>query len=191
MDQFDKHCKLPQCKPNDRRGVSGTIIASCALAAGFIILAAVGLTVTLFVLFRPREPEINISAFQLPHFSFVNGTASFYFAEYAAVRNPNHAAFSHYGSSLQVLYGGGQVGFMYIPAGEVTGGQTLYMSASFPVESFRVLEDAPNGILELESSMIVKGRVRVLMYFTHHIEVDALCRIGVSGANGSVVGFRC
>ncbi|KAI0524380.1 hypothetical protein KFK09_003747 [Dendrobium nobile] len=92
--------------------------------------------VVFFVLFRPRDPEIHISAINLPQFSSVNGTARFYFAQYAAVRNPNRAAFSHYDSSLQVLYAGGQIGFMYIPAGEIAGGQTVYMSASFPIKSF-------------------------------------------------------
>ncbi|XP_020577750.1 uncharacterized protein LOC110022928 [Phalaenopsis equestris] len=174
-----------------RHGSGGTIIASCALAAGFIIIFAVGLTVVFFVLFRPRDPEIHISAVNLPQFSSANGTAKFYFAQNAAVRNPNRAAFSHYDSSLQVLYGGGQIGFMYIPAGEIAGGQTVYMSASFPISSFPLAASANGGIMEMESRMRVKGRVRVLMYFTHHIEATAGCRVGFSSTDGSVRGYEC
>ncbi|KAH0468390.1 hypothetical protein IEQ34_003423 [Dendrobium chrysotoxum] len=175
--------------PRQRHGGGGTIIASCALAAGFIILVSVVLTVVFFVLFRPRDPEIHISAVNLPQFASVNGTASFYFAQYAAVRNPNRAAFSHYDSSLQVLYAGVQIGFMYIPAGEIAGGQTVYMSASFPIKSFPL---APTGgLVEVQSRMRMKGRVRVLIYFTHHIDAAGECHVGFSSTDGSVLGYQC
>lgn len=178
----------PSQRPGGGGGGGGRLIASCALAAGFIILVAAGLTVVFFVLFRPRAPEIHVSSVQLQRFSSVNGTASFYYAQYAAVRNPNHAAFSHYDSSLQVLYAGGQIGFMYIPAGEIAGGHTVYMSASFPVDPFPL---AKGGIAVVASRMRVKGRVRVLMYFTHHVDAAASCRVGISSADGSVLGYRC
>ncbi|KAK8970243.1 hypothetical protein KSP40_PGU017133 [Platanthera guangdongensis] len=183
--------KSDDVHPPRKRRSGGTVVGSCALAAGFIILVAVGLTVAFFVVFRPRDPEIRVSSVQLPRFSSVNGTASFYFAQYAAVRNPNHAAFSHYDSSLQVLYAGGQIGFMYIPAGEIAGGHTVFMSASFPVDPFPVAASAGGGIVEVASRIRVKGRVKILMYFTHHVEAAAGCRLGVSTGNGSVIGFRC
>ncbi|PKA54413.1 hypothetical protein AXF42_Ash000246 [Apostasia shenzhenica] len=170
MDKAQEHCRPPQ---HSSRHGSGKII-SCALAAGFIIVFVVALAVASFFLLRPRDPEIRVVSVHLPRFSSINSTVRMNFAQYAAVRNPNRATFSHYDSWIQILYVGHQVGFMYIPAGEIAGGRTVYMSASFSVDSFP-LAAAQVGIFEVESRMRVKGRVRVLMYFTHHIEAAAGC----------------
>ncbi|PKA59068.1 hypothetical protein AXF42_Ash001161 [Apostasia shenzhenica] len=174
----------------ERRGGGRTILASCALAACFLILVAIALAVVFFVLFRPREPTIQVSAVQLPRFSSGNGTASFNFLQYAAVRNPNRASFSHYDSSLQLIYAGSQVGFMYIPAGEIDGGRTKYMEAGFSVPSFPVAA-SPAISMVVESRMRVKGRVRVLRFFTHPVEAKAGCRVAVSASDGSVLRFKC
>ncbi|KAK4742383.1 hypothetical protein SAY87_000384 [Trapa incisa] len=54
----------------------------------------------------------------------------------ASIRNPNRAAISHFGSSLQLLYSTNQVGFLFIPAGGIDAGRTKYMAATFNVQSF-------------------------------------------------------
>ncbi|WOL00809.1 hypothetical protein Cni_G09522 [Canna indica] len=168
-----------------------TNLASCLLATAFLLLVFAAAAVALFVLFRPRDPEIQVSAFQLPGFAASNGTLRFNFDQHASVRNPNRAAFSHYDSTLQLVYAGSQVGFMFIPAGQIAGGHTQYMSASFSIDAFPLAPAAPPGAVEVESRMRVKGRVRVLRFFTHHVETSADCRVGVSPADGSVLGFRC
>ncbi|XP_020574926.1 uncharacterized protein LOC110020959, partial [Phalaenopsis equestris] len=166
--------------------------SSCALAACFLVLVTTSLAITFFFLFRPRSPTIHVSAIQIPSFSFRNGTVSFTFAQYAVVRNPNRAAFSHYDSSLQLIYAGKQLGFIYIPAGEIDGGRTKNMGVKFSVESFDI-SAAPlkSGTMEVESRMKVKGRVSVLKFFTHHVEAAAGCSVGVSAGDGSVIGLRC
>ncbi|KAG0455750.1 hypothetical protein HPP92_023538 [Vanilla planifolia] len=170
------------------------IVSSCSLAFCFLVLVAVAIVVV-FVLFRPRSPTIQVSAVQIPGFSVGNGTVSFTYVQYAAVRNPNRAAFSHYDSSLQLIHAGNQVGFMYIPAGEIDGGRTKYMGAKFAVDSFPLAAAAAAAAgvadVEVESRMRVKGRVRVLRFFIHHVEAVAGCRVGVSAGDGSVVGVRC
>ncbi|MQL77313.1 hypothetical protein Taro_009734 [Colocasia esculenta] len=180
-------------------GGGKTNLASCLVATTFLILVLFALAAVVFVLFRPREPRIEVNAFQVPSFAAANGTVRFTFAQYATVRNPNRAAFSHYDSTLQLVYAGSQVAFMFIPAGEINGGRTQYMSATFDVGSFPLAAAAPPppptppgaGSLVVESRMKLKGKVRVLRFLTHRVEAAARCRVGVSVRDGSVLGFRC
>lgn len=58
---------------------------------------------------------------------------------------------------------------------------------TFPVAA----APAVAGTMEVESRMRVKGRVRVLMFLTHHIEATAGCLVAVSAGDGSVIGLRC
>ncbi|CAL9108343.1 uncharacterized protein LOC103994699 [Musa acuminata AAA Group] len=170
-----------------------TNLASCLVATAFLLLVVAAVAAALFVLFRPHDPEIQVSAVRLPGFAAANGTLRFAFDQYASVRNPNRAAFSHYDSTLQLVYAGNQVGFMFIPAGQIAGGRTQYMAASFAVNSFPLaaVPPTPGGTVEVNSRMRVKGRVRVLRFFTHHVEAVADCRVRASSADGSVLGFRC
>ncbi|KAF3328785.1 hypothetical protein FCM35_KLT05863 [Carex littledalei] len=166
-------------------------LASCAVATAFLLVLVCAGVIALFVIFRPHDPTIAISAVQLPGFASSNGTASFTYAQLAAVRNPNRNMLSHYDSSLVVLSRPqNQVaGFMFIPAGQIEGGRTQYMSASFNVAGFPVSGNPE--VVEVESRMKLKGRVAVLKFFTHHVETTKMCTIAVSSRDGSVLTLRC
>ncbi|GMH09330.1 hypothetical protein Nepgr_011171 [Nepenthes gracilis] len=185
-----------------------TNLASCIVATIFLIFVAIVILIVYFTLFKPKDPQIAVNAVQLPSFSIANGTVNFTFSQYVSVRNPNRAVFSHYDSSLQLLYSGGQVGFMFIPAGKIGPGRTEYMAATFSVESFPlspsstavplsagpVVTDGINRVaptLEIESRLHMEGRVRVLHFFTHYVEASADCRIAIAVNDGSVLGFHC
>lgn len=192
---------------------SSSAVASCVVASLFLLLAAGVAAAALFLLFRPRAPAIAVTAVQLPSFVFGNGTVAFTFQQLASVRNPNRAPLAHYDSSLHVAYAGGEVGSMYIPAGQIDGERTQYMATSFTVPAFAVSSSPPETIsvaasgpspaiaalaqqqappvMEVDSLLVVKGKVTVLRVFTHHIEAAKVCRIGVSPADGRVLGFRC
>ena len=134
----------------------------------------------------------------------------------SSVRNPNRAPLADYDSSLRVACAGGEVGSMYIPAGQIDGGRTQYMATSFNVPAFAVpgpaaaqpatisvpasgpsphvtaaLVEQQPPVMEVDSLLVVKGKVTVLKVFTHHVEAAKVCRIGVSPADGRVLGFRC
>ncbi|RLN31116.1 uncharacterized protein C2845_PM05G08690 [Panicum miliaceum] len=203
---------------------SSSPAASCVVALLFLLLAAGGAAAALFLLYRPRAPAIAVTAVQLPAFAAANGTVAFTFQQLASVRNPNRAPLAHYDSSLRVACGGGEVGSMYIPAGQIGGGRTQYMATSFNVPAFAVAGPAlssaaqpatisvpasgpsphvtaalveqqqqqqPPPVMEVDSLLVVKGKVTVLKVFTHHVEAAKVCRIGVSPADGRVLGFRC
>ncbi|EES17924.1 uncharacterized protein LOC8058289 [Sorghum bicolor] len=198
---------------------SSSPAASCVVAVLFLLLAAGGAAAALFVLFRPRAPDIAVTAVQLPAFAVANGTVAFTFQQLASVRNPNRSPLAHYDSSLHVAYAGGEVGSMYIPAGQIDGGRTQYMATSFTVPAFAVTVTATSAaaagqpttisvpasgpsphvtaalvqgpVMEVDSLLRVKGKVTVLKVFTHHVEAAKVCRIGVSPADGRVLGFRC
>ncbi|XP_074262957.1 uncharacterized protein LOC141585817 [Silene latifolia] len=198
----------PSKPPKPRR----TTLASCIVATVFLIFIIILIFILYFSLFKPKDPKINIAAVQIPVFNVSSNstTVSFTFSQYASVRNPNRALFSHFDSSLQLLYAGNQLAFMFIPAGNISAGHTVYMTASFSVQSFPImatevagnvpameLQPVTDGFgriqptMELESRMEMVGRVRVLWFFTHHIGVTADCRVSVAINDGSVIGFHC
>ncbi|KAJ4956729.1 hypothetical protein NE237_013512 [Protea cynaroides] len=203
---MNHHHHKPQRPPSGR-----TNLASCIVAIIFLIFVVMVILIVFFTLFKPKDPKISVNAVQLPTFSISNGTVNFIFSQYISVRNPNRATFTHYDSSLQLLYSGNQVGFMFIPAGNIDAGRTKYMSATFSVQSFPLMvapattttanagptvTDGFDGFrigptLELESRMRMAGRVRVLRFFTHHVEAKAGCRVAVAVNDGSVLGFHC
>jgi hypothetical protein len=190
------------------RSGSSSAVASCVVAVLFLLLATGGAAAALFLLYSPRAPAIAVTAVQLPAFAAANGTVAFTFQQLASVRNPNRSPLAHYRSSLHVAYGGGEVGRTYIPAGQIDGGRTEYMDTSFTVPAFaasaeqkqvtisvpaasaRVEQQQPPA-MEVESLLVVKGKVTVLKVFTHHVEAAKVCRIAVSPADGRVLGFRC
>lgn len=45
--------------------------------------------------------------------------------------------------------------------------------------------------MEIESKMEMAGRVRVLYFFTHHVETKSECRVVIAVKDGSVLGFHC
>lgn len=181
-------------KPENR-----TNLASCFVATIFLIFLLIVVFLLYFTLFKPQDPKIAVSAVQIPSFSATNGTVNFTFSQYASVRNPNRGTFSHYDSSLQLLYHGAQVGFMFVPAGKIAAGRTQYMAATFTVQSFPLgpgptLVNGPGNVgptLEMESKIEMAGRVRVLHLFSHHVEAKAECRVVIALTDGSVLGFRC
>ncbi|CAN0908842.1 hypothetical protein LINGRAHAP2_LOCUS25493 [Linum grandiflorum] len=279
-----------------RRPKSGrTNLASCIVATIFLIFLLIVILIVFFTVFKPKDLKISVNAVQLPSFSVSNNTVNFTFSQYVSLRNPNRASFSHYDSSLQLVYSGSQVGFMFIPAGQIDAGQTKYMAASFSVMSFplsfnpqaavnvapavtfgpgglvpgggrngvvpgfgsEVVKDGEengvgpgfgsagqmpggngvvpgfgsgggngvvpgfgsgggNGVnpgfgsaaagvsplnppgggrvgptMEIESRIRMVGRVRVLNFFTHHVEAKSGCRVAIAVTDGSVLGFHC
>ncbi|GMH21751.1 hypothetical protein Nepgr_023593 [Nepenthes gracilis] len=192
----------PQLHPRRSRHSK---LASCILATIFLLLITIVAIVVCFILFKPQDPKIAVNSVNFPAFSLSNGTVNFTFFQYVSVRNPNRYSFSHYDSSLQLYYSGSQMGFMFIPAGEIAPGRTQYMSATFNVRSYPVKQPQAAGsvtalrggevavgpTLELESRVKLAGNVNVLKVFSHHVESRASCWITIEVSDGSVLGFHC
>ncbi|XP_024032340.1 uncharacterized protein LOC112094862, partial [Morus notabilis] len=213
------HNHRPPHRPTGR-----TNLASCVVALIFLIFVVIVILIVYFTVFKPKDPKIAVNSVQLPSFSVSNGSVNFTFSQYVAVRNPNRAVFTHYDSSLQLLYSGNEVGFMFIPAGKIDSGRTQYMAATFAVQSFPLSDQVQNvpgigvgmvsgdpgvagmgpGIgfgfgrqpragptMEIESRIEMAGRVRMLHFFTHHVEAKAGCKVVIAVSDGSVLGFHC
>ncbi|KAI8546197.1 hypothetical protein RHMOL_Rhmol07G0098500 [Rhododendron molle] len=199
-------------KPRHQKPPPGrTNLASCVVATIFLVFVVIVILIVFFTVFKPTEPKISVNSVQLPTFSVANSTTvNFTFSQYVSVKNPNRASFAHYDSTLQLLYAGSQVGFMFIPAGTIRAGGTQYMAATFSVQSFPlyaagaapenvgpvVVTDGSNGprvgpTMEIESRMQMAGRVRVLHFFSHNVEAVSDCRVAISVSDGSVLGFHC
>ncbi|KAJ6695293.1 LATE EMBRYOGENESIS ABUNDANT (LEA) HYDROXYPROLINE-RICH GLYCOPROTEIN FAMILY [Salix koriyanagi] len=196
-----------------------TNLASCIVATIFLIFLVIIILIVFFTVFKPKDPKISVNSVQLPSFSVSNNSVNFTFSQYVSVKNPNRAVFSHFDSTLQLLYSGSQIGFMFIPAGKIDAGRTQYMAATFAVESFP-LSASPDAVvnvgpafndggfggggqtgfnngyrvgptMEIESRIHMAGRVRVLHIFTHHLETKVGCRVVIAVSDGSVLGFHC
>ncbi|KAK9067939.1 hypothetical protein SSX86_012050 [Deinandra increscens subsp. villosa] len=189
--------KKPPPPPSGR-----TNLASCIVATIFLIFITIIILIIFFTLLKPQNPTISVTAVQLPSFTVTNATATFTISHYVAVNNPNRGVFTHYDSSLQLLHAGDQVGFMFVPSGKIEARRTKYMAATFSVESFPVSSEinvppeGMNGVrvgpsLEMETRMVMAGRVRVLQFFTHHVEAQAGCKVAIDINYASVLGFRC
>ncbi|XWS61599.1 hypothetical protein CRYUN_Cryun07bG0139800 [Craigia yunnanensis] len=210
----------PQSPPSRR-----TNLASCIVATIFLFFVVIIVLIVYFTVFKPKVPNISVTSVQLPSFSVGNNSVSFTFSQHVTIKNPNRAAFSHYDSTIQLLYSGSKVGFMFIPAGKIEAGRTQYMAATFAVQSFPLA--APNeasaatiptttttrkttgpiGLIdgfggsnngyrvgptmEIESRMEMAGRVRVIHFFTHHVDAKSGCRVTIAVSDGSVLGFHC
>uniref|UniRef100_A0A2P2QM32 Proline-rich family protein n=1 Tax=Rhizophora mucronata TaxID=61149 RepID=A0A2P2QM32_RHIMU len=197
-----------------------TNLASCVVATIFLIFVVIVILIVFLTVFKPKDPRISVNAVQLPSFTLANNTVSFTISQQVSVKNPNRATFTHYDSTLQLFYSGSQVGFMFIPAGKIDAGRTQYMTVTFAVKSFP-LSASPNAAvnvaptftggggggdgfpagvnngyrvgptMEIELRIEMAGRVRVLHFFTHHVEAKTGCRVAVSVSDGSVLGFHC
>ncbi|MCL7040279.1 hypothetical protein MKW94_024020 [Papaver nudicaule] len=196
-----------------RSSSGSTNLASCVVATIFIIFIIIILLILFFTLFKPQTPQISVTSIQVPSFSLSNNTITFTLSQYVSVRNPNRADFTHYHSSLQLMYSGNQIGFMFIPAGKIDSGRTQYMSATFTVDDFPLLppsstssastmmssssSSSAQGVaaigpsLEIESRMKMSGRVRVLQVFTHSVDSSITCVVAVSVSDRSILGFHC
>ncbi|CAO2161721.1 unnamed protein product [Urochloa humidicola] len=190
--------------PRPRGSSSSSALASCLVATAFLLLSAGGAGAALFLLFRPRPPDIAVAAVRLPSFAAGNGTVAFTFQQTASVRNPNRSPLAHFDSSLRVAYAGGELGSVYIPAGLIDGGRTKDMSASFDVPAIPVAaqpqtmgvdaasdQQQPPVVIEVDSLLVVKGRVKMLRLLTHRVQAAKVCRVAVSPIDGRVLGFRC
>ena len=205
------HPPPPPLPPPRRPSTSpcSSALSSCLVATAFLLLSAGVAGTALFLLYRPRPPDIAVAAVRLPSFSASNGTVAFTFEQTAAVRNPNRSPLAHFDSSLRVAYAGGELGAVYIPAGLIDGGTTKHVSAVFDVPAIPVAaqppmlggavdaasaaqsQQQPPAVIEVHSLLVVKGRVNVLRVLTHRVQAAKLCRVGVSPLDGTVIGFRC
>jgi hypothetical protein len=80
----------------------------------------------LFLLFRPRPPDIVVAAVRLPAFATAKGTIAFTFEQTAVVRNPNRSPLAHLDSLLRVAYAGvSELGCAYILAGLINTSQHI------------------------------------------------------------------
>lgn len=188
--------------PKSRSG--HTNLASCAVATVFLLALAAAAVAVYFFIFKPKPPLIAVNAVQFPTYSLSNGTVNFEFFQYVTVTNPNRDEFSHYDSSLQLVYSGDPVGVVFIPAGRIVGGGRQRMSAKFDLQKYPLPPPSraaiggidrgaavPPPTTEVETRMKLVGRVRVLKVFMHRVESRVKCGVSIEVTHGTVLGFRC
>lgn len=171
----------------------------------FLLAIAAASVAVYFFLFKPKPPLIAVNAVQFPTFSVANGTVDFEFFQFVTVTNPNRDEFSHYDSSLQLVYSGEPVGTVFIPAGRIGGRGRQKMSAKFDLQKYPLPPPSraaigggeavggvvAGGTMEIETRMKLVGRVRVLRVFMHRVESRVKCGVAIEVTRGTVLGVRC
>ncbi|KAG6434263.1 hypothetical protein SASPL_105887 [Salvia splendens] len=181
--------------------IGRTNLASCAVATVFLLAIAAASVAVYFFLFKPKPPLIAVNAVQFPTFSVANGTVNFEFFQFVTVTNPNRDEFSHYDSSLQLVYSGAPVGTVFIPAGRIGGRGRQKMSAKFDLQKYPLalpsraaiggVDAAVADTMVIETRMKLVGRVRVLRVFMHRVESKVKCGVTIELTRGTVQGVRC
>lgn len=167
----------------------------------FLLAIAAASVAVYFFLFKPKPPLIAVNAVQFPTFSVANGTVNFEFFQFVTVTNPNRDEFSHYDSSLQLVYSGEPVGTVFIPAGRIGGRGRQKMSAKFDLQKYPLalpsraaiggVDAAVADTMVIETRMKLVGRVRVLRVFMHRVESKVKCGVTIELTRGTVQGVRC
>lgn len=189
--------------------------ASCVVGAIFVVFIVIIMLILFFSLFKAKDPNIIINAVQLPNFhvssassatglnpSAEESTVNFTISVYLTVKNPNRGTFNYYDSNLDLNYRGDQIGFMVLPAGRVMAQSSRFMAVTLSVQPFLVataVGSARNpdtvgvgvGVLPINTKLKMAGRVRVLHFFTHHVQASADCEIRIESDDGSVRSFHC
>ncbi|KZV15081.1 hypothetical protein F511_37483 [Dorcoceras hygrometricum] len=186
-----------------------TNLASCVVATVFLLAITAAAVAVYFFVFKPKQPVIAVNAVQFPTFSISNGTVNFEFFQYLTVKNPNRDEFSHYDSSLQLVYSGQPVGLVFIPAGRIGGGGSQKISAKFDLQKYPLasptraaIGESSDGVpvggfaadgtpMEIETRMKLVGKVRVLKVFMHRVISGVKCEVMIEPTRGTVLGVRC
>ncbi|KAL2455873.1 Late embryogenesis abundant (LEA) hydroxyproline-rich glycoprotein family [Forsythia ovata] len=181
--------QFPRSNDLGTKSSSGsTKLASCIVATVFLFCIVIAAAVYFFLL-KPKPPKIAVNAMQFPAFSATNGTVNFEFFQYVTMTNPNRDEFSHYDSSLQLVYSEEPMGLVFIPVEKIGSGGSQKMSTKFDVQQYlfsspakSTLSGGDRGIgfdnsnnfnsggmmventMEIEDWMKLVGRVRVLKH---------------------------
>ncbi|MCO5586012.1 hypothetical protein L7F22_039949 [Adiantum nelumboides] len=179
-----------------------TCIVCTFLLVGLLLL----LLILYFALFKPKDPRVQVPSMQLLSYSIVNGGAgsSLSLNLQVSLYNPNRGEFVvQEGSSACLYYEKEQVGFSPIPEAIIPAlsfsTTSVRLSSSSPIPDAAVDDNYGDtlptaNVLPIATSVAIVGHATTVNLFSHHSNVVAKCKIGISLASSgsaSVQSYSC
>lgn len=175
----------------------------CIACTIILVIIIIVLAVLYFVVFRPKDPNIQVPTMQLLSlypvgYPVATTSANLTLNLQVSMYNPNKATFYVQDGGIACLfYYGTQVGFTPVPTGSVPGESfstfsvPLTVQGSAPLQGPNLIADISDGILQVSTSVTIVGKVTTLNLFTHHSDVVSKCNVNVSFNVRGIEAYTC
>ncbi|CAL9169872.1 unnamed protein product [Musa hybrid cultivar] len=154
-----------------------------------ILLLLVTLIILYLTVFKPKQPEVRgtvVGLRQIEFQPFPNFMLNITLVVAVTIENPNYAGFEFESGTTLIFYRGVLVGQAPVMEGEVGARSTETLSVYVELEVSTItanpnfVQDIASGILPLESSTSVRGKVTILGVFKLNASVFTSCDITVA-----------
>lgn len=154
-----------------------------------ILLLIVALIILYFTVLKPREPDISATVVGLQHIEsrpYPNFTLNIMVDVDVTVHNPNYAGFEFDSGTTLIYYRGSLVGRAPVVEGGVgarsteTITTTVDLDVSTMAANPAFVSDIASGMLTLDSSTSLHGKVTLLGIFELRVSTFTSCQIVVA-----------
>ena len=181
-------------------------VAICTAFFLIVVVILIILVILAFTAFKPKEPTIHVEDVKLERFNVnlqrtgllsISVSANITLAIVISVHNPNRASFQYTDSESQVYYHSQQVAMVPIPSGKIGSQDSENISTSLDLYADKLLtnthliNDYFSGSLPFETSTKLSGRVKVLGFIRHHVDISAQCNITIAVNSTSIQNVDC
>lgn len=168
-----------------------------AFCCGIVVAVAVLVLVLALTVFRFRQPHITINALTVPNITTSPLSANITLVVDVSVKNRNSAAFKFGNSTAAIYHRGYLVGMAYVEPGSARPQRTFRRNVTIEVRTDQVmadtklLSDVQSGAVGMQSSTRVAGRMKILGFIKHHVNVVMNCSAVIVIANLTVTDQHC
>ncbi|XP_071700303.1 late embryogenesis abundant protein At1g64065-like [Rutidosis leptorrhynchoides] len=166
-----------------------------------VIIIAVILLVLGFTIFHVKNPKIKMNSVTIKGLDQLNSTSQMMtnltVVADVSLKNTNVAAFKFDKSNSSLVYRDTLIGVGNVPPGVAKARRTIRMNVTFDVMVVGVarnkmfLNDVATGILEVNSSTKINGRVKIMNIIKRHVTLSLNCSIAVNVTSWGIVNQDC
>ncbi|KAJ6933682.1 hypothetical protein NC651_008930 [Populus alba x Populus x berolinensis] len=177
-------------------------INCCGCITAMLLIVAVTVLVLALTVFHIKDPVIKMNRVLVQRLELAHGTlrkdVNVTLLAEVAVKNPNAASFKFKKGTTTIYYGGAVVGEANTPPGTAKARRTLHMNVTVDLIPAKLLavprfssDIRSAGALNLTSSTIISGKVRILRTFKKYIVVGVNCTVTYNLASREIHGGDC
>ncbi|KAK1269793.1 hypothetical protein QJS04_geneDACA006972 [Acorus gramineus] len=174
-------------------------ILCCSSVAAATAIVAVVILVLALTVFKVKEPIITMNSVNVQSFQLSMNPIKLNLTVIADVsfKNPNVVTFRYGNTTTTISYRGSTIGEVYGPSGVAPAHRTKRMNLTMDVlgdkllKSPSLLTDVASGSLGMGSLTIIGGRVKILGFIKHHVDVILNCSYNFSVSTKSIPDHSC